>query len=69
MGSELVMELLVAVMKLLFAAFKIGVGNARRIRCEVGMAFVGGRVCEVPNTFIWDGGIQGARRWILPRMC
>lgn len=52
LGRELVMELLVAVMKLLFAALRIGVGRARRIRCEVGMAFVGGSVCDVPNTFI-----------------
>lgn len=41
-GRELVMELLVAVMNELLAAFKNGVGNARRMRCEVGMALVGG---------------------------
>ena len=52
MGNELVIELLVAVMKLLLAALRIGVGRARRIRCEVGIAFVGGRVCDVPKTFI-----------------
>lgn len=46
------MELLVAVMKLLLAAFKIGVGRARRILCDVGIALVGGSVCDVPNTFI-----------------
>ena len=68
-GKELVMELLVAVMKLLFAALRNGVGKARRIRCDVGMAFVGGSDCEAPNTFIWDGGIHGASKWIRPRIC
>jgi hypothetical protein len=53
----------------LVAAFRIGVGRARRIRWLVGMALVGGRFCEVPKTFIWLGGIHGARRWIRPRMC
>lgn len=62
LGNELVIELLVAVMKLLLAALRMGVGRARRIRCEVGIALVGGRVCDVPKTFIWDGGIHGARR-------
>jgi hypothetical protein len=62
LGSELVMELLVAVMKLLFAAFRKGVGRARRIRCEVGMALVGGSDCEAPKTFICDGGIHGASK-------
>lgn len=38
------MELLVAVMKLLLAAFKRGVGKARNIFCDVGMALVGGIV-------------------------
>jgi hypothetical protein len=51
-GSELVMELLVADMKELLAAFSIGVGSARRILWLVGMALVGGRVCDVPKTFI-----------------
>jgi hypothetical protein len=36
------MELLVALIKLEFAAFKIGVGRARRILWDVGMEFVGG---------------------------
>lgn len=52
LGKELVMELLVAVMKLLLAALSRGVGRARRIFCEVGMALVGGSVCDPPNTFI-----------------
>lgn len=63
------MLLLVAVMNELFAAFSIGVGSARRIRCDVGMAFVGGRFSDAPKTFICEGGIQAERRWILPRMC
>jgi hypothetical protein len=62
LGRELVMELLVAVMNELLAALRKGVGRARRMRWEVGMAFVGGRFCDVPKTFICEGGIQGARR-------
>ena len=48
------MLLLVALMNELFAAFKIGVGSARRIRCEVGIALVGGNgVCaDAPKTDI-----------------
>jgi hypothetical protein len=69
LGNELVIELLVAVMKLLFAAFRNEVGSARRIRCDVGMALVGGRACVVPKTFICEGGIQGASRWIRPLIC
>jgi hypothetical protein len=42
LGRLLVIELLVALMKLEFAALSIGVGRARRIRCEVGIEFVGG---------------------------
>jgi hypothetical protein len=42
LGRLLVMELLVALIKLEFAAFKIGVGRARRILWDVGMEFVGG---------------------------
>lgn len=68
-GNEVVIDVLVADMKLLLATLSIGVGRARRIRCEVGIACVGGRACDPPKTFICDGGIQGARRWILPRMC
>jgi hypothetical protein len=41
-GSELVMLELVAVIKLLLAAFRIGVGKALNILWLVGMAFVGG---------------------------
>lgn len=41
-GRLLVMELLVALMKLEFAAFKIGVGKARRILWDVGIELVGG---------------------------
>ena len=68
-GRLLVMELLVALMKLEFAALRIGVGRARRIRCEVGREFAGGDATWPPNTLIWDGGIHGARRCIRPRMC
>jgi hypothetical protein len=57
-----VIELLVADMKELFAALRKGVGSARKILCDVGIAFVGGDACVVPKTFICDGGIQGARR-------
>jgi hypothetical protein len=41
------------------------------MRCDVGMAFVGGKGVweEAPKTDICDGGIQGARRWMRPRMC
>jgi hypothetical protein len=65
------MLVLVADMKLLCAAFKIGVGSALNILWLVGMAFVGGRgVCALlPKTFICDGGIQGASRCLLPRIC
>src|SRR5689334_941467 len=70
-GSELVMLELVAVMKLLFAAFRIGVGSALNILWLVGMALVGGSgvFSLAPNTLICDGGIQGASRCILPRIC
>lgn len=51
-GSDVVMDVLVADMKLLLATLSIGVGSARRIRCEVGIEFVGGVSFEVPNTFI-----------------
>ena len=62
---------LVAVIKLLLAAFKIGVGNALSILWLVGMAFVGGSGvwALAPKTDICEGGIQGASRCILPRMC
>jgi hypothetical protein len=46
------MELLVADINELLAAFRNGVGKARRIRCDVGMALVGGSDCDVPKTFI-----------------
>lgn len=62
MGRELVIELLVAVIKLLLAALRIGVGRARRIRWDVGIEFVGGDACEPPKTFICEGGIHGASR-------
>ncbi len=54
LGRLDVMELLVADMKLEFAAFRIGVGRARRMRCEVGIAFVGGRGvwADAPKTDI-----------------
>jgi hypothetical protein len=70
-GRELVMLELVAVMKLLFAAFRMGVGRALNILWLVGMAFVGGSgvFSLAPNTFICDGGIQGASKCILPRIC
>ncbi len=62
---------LVAVIKLLLAAFRNGVGSARRILWLVGIAFVGGSgvFSLAPNTLICDGGIQGASRCILPRIC
>ena len=41
-GRLLVMELLVALIKLEFAALRIGVGRARRMRWEVGKEFAGG---------------------------
>jgi hypothetical protein len=51
-GRLLVIELLVALIKLEFAAFKIGVGSARRIRWDVGKEFAGGEAIWAPNTFI-----------------
>ena len=68
-GRLLVIELLVALMKLEFAAFNIGVGRARKIRCEVGIELVGGEAIWAPNTFNWEGGIHGASRCIRPRIC
>lgn len=63
-GRLLVRLLLVALMKLEFAAFKKGVGSALRIFCEVGIALVGGRgdCVEDPKTDIWEGGIHGASK-------
>lgn len=63
------MELLVADMKEEFAALRIGVGRARRIRWDVGIELEGGDAFWAPKVFIWEGGIHGARRWIRPRMC
>lgn len=42
----------VALMKLEFAALRIGVGRARRMRCEVGREFAGGEATWAPKTFI-----------------
>lgn len=62
-GSDVVMDVLVADMKLLLATLRTGVGKARRIRCDVGIEFVGKEVWLLfPKTFICEGGIQGARR-------
>jgi len=41
-GRLLVIELLVALMKLEFAALRMGVGRARRMRCDVGNELAGG---------------------------
>jgi hypothetical protein len=62
---------LVVVIKLLLAAVRKGVGRALNILWLVGIALLGGRgvFSLAPNTDIWEGGIQGARRWILPRIC
>lgn len=68
-GRLLVMELLVALMKLEFATLSMGVGRARRMRCEVGREFAGGDATWPPITLICDGGIHGARRWMRPRIC
>lgn len=46
------MELLVADMKELFAAFKKGVGKALKMRWEVGIEFAGGNAWDPPKTFI-----------------
>lgn len=51
-GRELVMELLVADMKELFAAFRKGVGRALKMRWEVGIEFAGGDAWDPPKTFI-----------------
>lgn len=50
-GRLLVIELLVALIKLEFAAFRMGVGSARKIRCEVGIELLGGEATWAPNTF------------------
>lgn len=63
------MELLVALIKLEFAALRMGVGSARRIRCDVGSEFAGGDAFWEPVAFICDGGIHGASRCIRPRIC
>lgn len=68
-GRLVVMLLLVAFIKLEFATFNIGVGRARNILWEYGTALFGkGSLC-VPRFVICDGGIQGAKRWIRPRIC
>lgn len=69
LGRLVVRLLLVAFMKLEFATFKIGVGRARRILCEYGTALVGSGSLCAPRFVICDGGIQGAKRWIRPRIC
>jgi len=69
-GREVVREEEVADMKEEFAAFRIGVGRARRMRWDVGMlpAFSPLLSPVLTTDSIWLGGIHGARRWILPRM-
>lgn len=52
LGRLLVIELLVALIKLEFAAFKMGVGRARKIRCEVGRELEGGELTWPANTLI-----------------
>lgn len=39
-------------MKLEFAALRMGVGRALRIRCDVGMEFAGGDAFWAPKVFI-----------------
>lgn len=46
------MELLVADMKLEFAALSIGVGRALRIRWDVGIEFAGGEAFWAPKVLI-----------------
>ena len=52
LGRLLVIELLVALMKLELAALSIGVGNARRMRWDVGIELVGGDATCAPKTLI-----------------
>ncbi len=52
LGRLLVIELLVALIKLEFAALRMGVGSALRIRCDVGIEFVGGEATCAPKTLI-----------------
>jgi hypothetical protein len=62
------MLLLVALMKLELATFRNGTGKARNSRWEYGRALAGsGSLCD-PMPDICDGGIQGARRWMRPRI-
>lgn len=49
-GRLEVIELLVADMNEEFAALRMGVGRARRMRCDVGMELAGGMTCCPPKT-------------------
>ena len=60
---------LVLLRKVEFATRRREGGRARRKRWERGSCWVGGDSLPRPMGAIWDGGIQGARRWTRPRMC
>ena len=64
-GSDVVSDDDVADMKDELAALRMGVGRARRMRCEVGIEPARS---AAEATASCDGGIHGASRWILPRM-
>ena len=61
-GRELVIDELVADMKLLLAALRNEVGKTRRILWAVGSVCDGGMTWDDPKTFICEGGIHGASR-------
>lgn len=60
---------LVALMKLELATLRMDVGKARKILWEYGTALLGAGSFCVPMLDSCDGGIQGANKWIRPRIC
>lgn len=60
---------LVALRKVEFATLRSDGGRARRKRCDLGSCCVGGLSWLIPIGAICDGGIQGASKCTLPRMC
>ena len=61
---------LVADRKLELATLRKGAGSARRKRCDLGSCVLGGGWSwREPMASICEGGIHGASRCTLPRMC
>ena len=60
----------VADRKLELATLRKGAGSARRKRCDLGSCVLGGGWSwREPMASICEGGIHGASRCTLPRMC